>query len=141
MSNGGKQQGLASRVGKMRRSATLADDAEVARLLSEIGHRLALAGESPYKARAYQRAAENLLTLTMPLSEVIAQGRLREIPGVGAAIASVIEELRRRGTTDALERLRADTPASVLELLRTVPGHRARECHAALQAARGRNPP
>ena len=99
----------------------MADDAEVARLLSEIGHRLALAGESPYKARAYQRAAENLLTLTMPLSEVIAQGRLREIPGVGAAIASVIEELRRRGTTDALERLRADTPASVLELLR-IPG-------------------
>ena len=120
MSNGGKQQGLASRVGKMRSSATLADDAEVARLLSEIGHRLALAGESPYKARAYQRAAE-LLTLTMPLSEVIAQGRLREVPGVGAAIASVIEELRRRGTTDALERLRADTPASVLELLR-IPG-------------------
>ena len=61
--------------------------AEVAKLLTEIGQRLALAGESPYKARAYQRAAENLLTLTVPLSKVIAQGRLREIPGVGAANA------------------------------------------------------
>jgi DNA polymerase (family 10) len=50
-----------------------ADD--VAGLLIEIGQRLALAGESPYKARANTRAAESLLTLTMPLAAVVAQGR------------------------------------------------------------------
>ena len=83
--------------------------AEIAKRLVEIGQRLALAGESPYKARAYMRAAESLLTLTIPLSEVIAQGRLQEIPGVGAAIAANIKELHRSGTTGKLDRLRADT--------------------------------
>ena len=60
------------------------DASAVAQLLFEIGQRLRLSGESPYKARAYARAADNLLTLTLPLSDVIAHGRLREIPGVGA---------------------------------------------------------
>lgn len=94
---------------------------EVAKLLTEIGHRLALAGESPYKVRAYQRAADSLLALTIPVSAAIAQGRLREIPGVGAALGSTIEEIVRQGTTAKLERLRAEVPSSVLELLR-IPG-------------------
>jgi DNA polymerase (family 10) len=62
------------------------DASAVARRLVEISQRLRLAGESPYRARAYARAAENLLTLTVPLEDVIAQGRLREIPGVVAYI-------------------------------------------------------
>src|SRR5215213_3133578 len=90
----------------------------VAKLLVEIGQRLALAGESPYKARAYTRAAESLLTLTVPLSEVIAQGRLREIPGVGSALAATIEELHNSGSTRKLDRLRTEVPAAVLEMLR-----------------------
>ena len=56
-------------------------------------------GENPYKARAYSRAAQNLLTLTLPLGEVIAAYRLREIPGVGEALAATIEQLYARGTT------------------------------------------
>src|SRR3712207_2774454 len=97
------------------------DAPAVARLLVEISQRLRLAGESPYRARAYAQAAENLLTLTVPLADVIAQGRLREIPGVGAALAEVIRTLHQHGTTSRLEAMRADVPASVLELLK-IPG-------------------
>src|SRR5215207_11109273 len=97
------------------------DAAAVARLLAEISQRLFLAGESPYRARAYARAAENLLTLTVPLETVIAQGRLHEIPGVGAALAEVIRALHANGTTPRLEAMRADVPASVLEMLK-IPG-------------------
>src|SRR3954452_19551826 len=94
------------------------DASAVATLLIEIGRRLVLAGENPYKARAYSRAAQNLLTLTLPLGEVIAAGRLREIPGVGEALAATIEQLYARGATPKLEALRADAPAGVLEMLR-----------------------
>src|SRR3954463_9543784 len=97
------------------------DASAVARLLVEISQRLLLAGESPYRARAYARAAESLLTLIVPLADVIAQGRLREIPGVGAALAEVIRTLHQHGTTSGLEAMRADVPASVLELLK-IPG-------------------
>jgi DNA polymerase (family X) len=63
------------------------DASAVAKLLTEFGQRSALRGGNPYRARAYGRAAESLLALTTPLSDLIAQGRLRDIPGVGAAIA------------------------------------------------------
>jgi DNA polymerase (family 10) len=36
--------------------------------------------------------AENLLALTMPLEQIVAEDRLREIPGVGVAIADIIAE-------------------------------------------------
>ena len=52
------------------------DAPAVAKLLVEIGQRLVLAGENPYKARSYTRAAESLLLLSEPLEEVIAAGRL-----------------------------------------------------------------
>jgi DNA polymerase (family 10) len=95
----------------------------VAKLLVEIGQRLTLAGENPYKARSYLRAADGLMSLAVPLDEAIAQGRLREIPGVGAALAETIFQLHLQGTTPKLARMREEVPAGVLELLR-VPGLR-----------------
>src|SRR3954468_24393688 len=75
------------------------DASSVAKLLVEIGQRLVLARENPYKARSYARAAESLLLLTLPLEEVIAQDRLRYIPGVGVALAETIRQLHDDGTT------------------------------------------
>lgn len=97
------------------------DHQDVARLLAELGQRLLLAGENPYRARAYTRAAESLFTLTLSLSDVIAQDRLRELPGVGDALASVISQLWADGTTPRLEQLRSEVPAGVLQLLQ-IPG-------------------
>jgi DNA polymerase (family 10) len=46
---------------------------------------------------------------------------LQEIPGVGKAIAGKVIELLAKGTFDAWERLTAETPESVLDLLE-IPG-------------------
>ncbi|HYF52529.1 MAG TPA: helix-hairpin-helix domain-containing protein [Planctomycetota bacterium] len=94
---------------------------EIAALLIEIGQRLELGGESPFKARAYYTAAENLLSLTEPLPDLIARGKLRTIPGVGEAIAEKILKLYNTGTHPTLDRLRDELPAGVLALLR-IPG-------------------
>jgi DNA polymerase (family 10) len=51
----------------------------------------------------------------------VAQQRLQDIPGVGDAIAGVITQLCQTGSTPSLEKMRADVPASVLEML-TIPG-------------------
>src|SRR5438270_13063820 len=76
--------------------------AEVARLLVEFGQRVALRGDNRFRARAYARAAENLHTLTKSLAEVIAEDRLREIPGVGDAIAGIIARIRATSTHPGL---------------------------------------
>ena len=41
------------------------DAAAVAKLLYELGQRMSLRGGNPYRARAYMRAAESLMALTM----------------------------------------------------------------------------
>ena len=99
------------------------DTPEVIKVLREFGQRVALRGGNPYRAKAYARAAESLGTLTVPLEEVIREGRLREIPGVGEAIANVVSRLHETGTHPGLEAMRKEIPAGVLEML-TVPGLR-----------------
>jgi DNA polymerase (family X) len=93
------------------------DASSVAALLAEYGQRAALRGGNPYRARAYARAAENLMALAMPLEDVIATGQLRDIPGVGEAIADIITTLHLTGTHPSLESMRRETPGSVLEML------------------------
>jgi uncharacterized protein YjlB len=100
------------------------DASAVAALLREFGQRSALRGGNPFRAKAYARAADSLLALSLPLDQIIAQGRLREIPGIGDTIADIIKKLHATGTHPALEKMRKEIPAGVLEML-TIPGLRA----------------
>jgi DNA polymerase (family 10) len=99
----------------------LLDAAAVARLLHEIGQRMELLGEAPFKSSAYLAAAETLEALGTPLDSLIAQGRLRTIPGIGEAIAEKIIKLHKTGSHPTLDYLREQLPAGVLDLLR-IPG-------------------
>lgn len=93
----------------------------VARLLEEIGQRMELGGESPFKVRAYYAAAENLRALDRPLAEIVSKGGLRDIPGIGEAIAEKVIKLHKTGTHPTLDHLREQFPAGVLQLLE-IPG-------------------
>jgi DNA polymerase (family 10) len=95
----------------------------LARLLREFGQRSSLRPGNPYRAKAYARAAESLGALVQPLDPLVAEGRLQELPGVGAAIADIITKLYRTGTHPSLESMRKDIPEGVLEML-SVPGLR-----------------
>jgi DNA polymerase (family X) len=100
-----------------------ADPRTVAKLLREYAQRTALRGGTPYRAKAYSRAADSLTALAEPLDKLIAEERLTEIPGVGEAIADIVTKLYQTGTHPSLEKLRKEIPNGVLELL-TVPGLR-----------------
>src|SRR5438552_1340978 len=89
---------------------------EVAELLNEIGERLELAGEQRFKYKAYQKGAQALMALPIPLDEMIEQGRLTELPGIGSVLAEKIETLHRTGAHRTLERLREQYPAGLLEI-------------------------
>jgi len=99
------------------------EPSEIASLLNEFGRRAMLYGGNPYKAKAYLRAAERVALLSEPLDDLVAQHRLQDIPGVGDAIAGLITQLCQTGSTPSLEKMRAEVPESVLEML-TIPGLR-----------------
>src|ERR1700736_3327556 len=69
------------------------DASAVAALLVELGRRTALAGDNYFRAKAYQRAADRLAALVEPLDRVIAENRLRELPGIGETIADIVTKL------------------------------------------------
>jgi DNA polymerase (family X) len=93
----------------------------IADQLREIGRLLEAKGENRFKARAYERAARALETLDGDLDLLVLNRRLTEIPGIGSALASVIDELYRTGKSGVLDQLRAALPPGVVEL-RLVPG-------------------
>ncbi|HTM08099.1 MAG TPA: DNA polymerase/3'-5' exonuclease PolX [Verrucomicrobiae bacterium] len=109
----------------------------IADQLREIGRLLEVKGENRFKAKAYERAARALETLSDDLDLLVLNRRLTEIPGVGAALAAVIDELYRTGRTSLLEELRAELPPGVVEL-KLVPGLSLKKIvalHAALGVA------
>jgi len=78
-------------------------------------------GEVIYVILAYRKASENLMTLGREASEYWKEGKLREIPGVGKAIAEKIDELLNTGKLEFLEKLKEEVPASLADWLQ-VPG-------------------
>jgi DNA polymerase (family 10) len=87
-------------------------------------HRLAalmeVRGDDPFRLRSYRNAAEAIEVWPTPLKEIAdADGvaGLQTIPGVGKAIAGKVIELLERGSFDAWDRLTAETPESILDLL------------------------
>ena len=97
--------------------------ADISRLLRELGDHMALQGGNPYRSRAYSRAADSLALSTVPIDQLIQEHRLKEIPGVGDALAAVITKLHETGEHPRLEKMRTETPQGVLEMLR-LPGLR-----------------
>ena len=67
------------------------DKREISRIFEEIGLLLEMKGESPFKSRAYYNAARTIETLTENISELVASGRIREVKGIGEALAGLHE--------------------------------------------------
>src|SRR5687767_9823172 len=97
------------------------DKDRIAEVLIEIGILLELKGENPFKTRAYSNAARVLETLTEPLDRLIAEERLGQIKGIGAALQQKITELATTGRLAYYEELKGSFPEGLLALLQ-IPG-------------------
>jgi DNA polymerase (family 10) len=89
---------------------------EVARIFDEIGLLLELKGESSFKSRAYYKAARTIEALTEDLAELVASGRVRDLPGIGQALSAKLAELVGTGHSLYHEELKRGIPPGLLEL-------------------------
>lgn len=93
---------------------------QIARRFRSMASLMEVRGEDSFRIRSYRMAAEAIETWPTPMKEIAAEdgvAGLQEIPGVGKAIAGKIVELLEKGTFDAWDRLTAETPETVLDLL------------------------
>jgi DNA polymerase (family 10) len=96
------------------------DNEAIARRFYRLAALMEIRGDDPFRLRSYRNAAEALETWPTPLKQIAKDegiAGLQTIPGVGKAIAQKIVDLLDRGTFDAWERLTAETPETVLDLL------------------------
>ncbi|GIV49634.1 MAG: hypothetical protein KatS3mg038_0155 [Candidatus Kapaibacterium sp.] len=102
---------------------------DAAHLLERYALLLELAGENPFKARAFSRAAELLAPLDMALEHAVALEAIQQAPGIGEGIRGVLAELAKTGTIGHLETLERAIPAGVVQLteLRGIGAKRARQ--------------
>ena len=104
-----------------RSADTTITNAELARIFNEIGDMLEILGEVVYKAVAYRRVADAVERYPDDVATLYQRGEPPKIPGAGAALTAKLAELAETGRLEYHERLRAQVPAGVLEML-NVPG-------------------
>ena len=89
---------------------------EIAQILERIARLLELKGENPFKIRAYANAARALETLGEDLAKMVEEDRLRDVEGIGKAIAEKITALLQTGRLEYYDKLRDEFPPEIFVL-------------------------
>ena len=105
----------------MPRDAARIDNDGVAGVLDEIGDLLELKGENVFRAVTYRAVARAIRDLREPVADLVAQGRLAEIPKTGPSVTEAITQLVETGVSKRHAELKAAVPEGLITLLR-VPG-------------------
>jgi DNA polymerase (family 10) len=99
-----------------RRVAGLLDNAKMAERLEAFAALLDLAGASYYTARAYRRAAELVRSTPAPVADLVREGRVRELRGIGPGIERRLVELVETGRIAELEELERSVRPEIVGL-------------------------
>ncbi len=86
---------------------------QVAEILEHIATMLELKGENIFKIRAYQNAARGIETFSGSLAQVVGEGKVAEIEGVGKNIAERITEIVLTGNCSYYNILKLEFPPGI----------------------------
>jgi DNA polymerase (family 10) len=110
------------------------DKAQVASILDEIGSLLELTGGNPFETRAYQNGARAIGALEGDLDELVRDGSIARVPGLGKTLVARVTELVTTGHMAFYDQLLEEVPPGMREMLH-IPGlgpKRIRQIHEAL---------
>ena len=93
------------------------DKNEIAAIFEEIANLLELKGANPFRIRAYRNAARSLLNSDKSLKDLIAEGALTDLAGIGDDLAEKITLLAKKKRLPFYEKLKKSTPKGILKLI------------------------
>ncbi|MDP3511841.1 MAG: DNA polymerase/3'-5' exonuclease PolX [Sulfuritalea sp.] len=97
-------------------------NADIAAIFTEIADLLDLQQANPFRIRAYRNAARMVGDLGREIRAMVERGEdLTELPGIGDDLAGKMREIVDTGKCRALQKLQAELPPAIKELLH-VPG-------------------
>lgn len=97
------------------------DRDQVAAILAEIGTLLELQGENAFRTNAYHNGARAIQQLEEDLADLVRDGRLESVPGIGATLRDKITTLVTTGSLPFYDTLKARVPPGLVQMLR-IPG-------------------
>ena len=105
------------------RYTTVMTNREIAAVFEQLADLLEFQNANPFRIRSYRNGARKIADLSEPLATIVAdpERKLTDIDGIGKTLDEKIRELLETGKLQALEDLLAESPASLLAILR-VPG-------------------
>ena len=145
---------LADTIGRVAKQEHL-ENAAIADRLESLATLLELAGANTFASRAYRRAASLVRETKVSVAELVRQGRVRELRGIGPSIEARLRELVETGEIAEIEDLERELPPDLigfgrflglsaqrtLQIARALDVRTADELRAAAQAGRLREVP
>jgi DNA polymerase (family 10) len=92
------------------------DNRRIAERLDAFATLLELAEANPYTARAYRRAAETIRATPLAVAELVREGRVRELRGIGPGIETRLRELVETGAIAELAELERELAPALVGL-------------------------
>jgi DNA polymerase (family X) len=91
-------------------------NAHIAEQLEAFASLLDLSGAGYYTSRAYRRAAETIRETKAPIADLVANGRVQELRGIGSGIAARLRELVETGRIAELDELEREVQPELIGL-------------------------
>jgi len=92
---------------------------DIAEIFGEIADYLEIAGDNPFKIRAYRNASRTVRGLGVELQDMVAKKEdLTGLPGIGKELAAKILEILDTGSSQALQKLQERIPGDVRQILK-----------------------
>lgn len=90
---------------------------ELAALFARMASLVEIKGESSFKAIAFSKVGRILDALSADVRDLIREGKLGEIEGIGSSSRKIIEEYARTGQSTDHDELAGSVPSGLVELL------------------------
>jgi DNA polymerase (family X) len=92
-------------------------NAEIAAALDELGDLYELDGAVQYRVLAYRTAARTVREATVSVEQLVRDGKVTELPGIGKTLEEKLEILIETGDMKQSEKLRAQFPAGLIAMM------------------------